>query len=90
MVPETILDFKFIQFALVCRHTTQKYEFIEKMVFFHGCPQVPFSKKTQKKTKPKAERDFGFSKALPPQTNPTYWSPIGALPPVARSGSLEP
>ena len=39
---------QFYTIAVVCRHTTRKYESFNKMMFFCGCPQLPFSKKTQK------------------------------------------
>ena len=40
---------QFYIIALVCRHTTRKYKFFNKMVFFHGGPQLPFLKNTPNK-----------------------------------------
>ena len=63
---------QFYTIALVCRHTMRKYVSFDRMVFVHGCPQLPFSKKKRpKKRNRKLNVVSDFLKRCPPQTNPT-------------------
>ena len=71
-LPETTLDLNFIQLLLFVGTRRENMSLSIEWCFFMGVPSCRFRKKHKKKTKPKVKRGFRFSKALPPQTNPTF------------------